>query len=212
MLEKLLPSIFKKKSKLNQNQKNPQPQNLQNESKGESSLESSFNLISKSQNLYIVPKFATDLSILIRKFIVGLCVTFGVLLIINFTVSFMINYQKRWQGKLVEEIDTYAGIEERARRISDKTLAYKKFLNGRVLISKKIDFVLDNIHSGIELSNLQINPEGFTISVAGKSALDFTNLILRYLEGDMVAEMIIQSASLDKTENQYKVMLRGNFK
>lgn len=112
----------------------------------------------------------------------------------------------------MEEIDTYAGVEEIARRISDKTLAYKKFLNGRVLISEKIDFVLDNIRSGIELDNLQINQEGFTISIAGKSALDFTNLILRYLEGDVVAEMIIQSASLDKTENQYKVMLRGNFK
>ena len=124
----------------------------------------------------------------------------------------MINYQKRWQTKLVEEIDTYVGVEEKARRISDKTLAYKKFLNGRTLISNKIDFVLDNIRSGIELNNLQIDQEGFTLSVTGKSALEFTNLILRYLEGDMVAEMIIQSASLDKTENQYKVMLRGNFK
>ena len=204
--------MFKKKSELNQNPRSPKLENLQNESKGESSLESGFNLISKSQNLYIVPKFATDLSILIRKFIVGLSVTFGVLLIINFTVSFMINYQKRWQTKLVEEIDTYVGVEEKARRISDKTLAYKKFLNGRTLISNKIDFVLDNIRSGIELNNLQIDQEGFTLSVTGKSALEFTNLILRYLEGDMVAEMIIQSASLDKTENQYKVMLRGNFK
>lgn len=212
MLEKLLPSIFKKKSELNQNQKNPQPQNLQNESKGESSLESDFNLISKSQNLYIVPKFATDLSILIRKFIVGLSVTFGVLLILNFTISFMVDYQKRWQDRLVGEIDTYADVEERAKHISDKTLAYKKFLNNRVLMSDKIDFVFDNLRSGIELSNLQVNPSSFSISVAGGSALDFTNLILRYLEGDTVAEIIIESASLDKNESQYKVMLRGNFK
>lgn len=124
----------------------------------------------------------------------------------------MIDYQKRWQGKLVEEIDTYAGIEDKARRISNKTVAYKKFLNARVLMSEKIDFVLDSIRSGIELSNFQVNPFSFSISVEGKSALDFTNLILRFLEGGLVSEIVIESASLDKTENQYKVMLRGNFK
>ncbi len=124
----------------------------------------------------------------------------------------MVDYQKRWQDRLVGEIDTYAGVEEIARRISDKTLAYKKFLNGRVLISKKIDFVLDNLRSGVELSNFQINQEGFSISIAGSSAREFTNLILRYLEGDIIAEMIIESASLNKEENEYRVMLRGNFK
>jgi hypothetical protein len=124
----------------------------------------------------------------------------------------MVDYQKRWQDRLVGEIDTYADVEERAKHISDKTLAYKKFLNNRVLMSDKIDFVFDNLRSGIELSNLQVNPSSFSISVAGGSALDFTNLILRYLEGDTVAEIIIESASLDKNESQYKVMLRGNFK
>lgn len=124
----------------------------------------------------------------------------------------MIQYQKGWQGKLVEEIESYSDIEEKAKRISDKTITYKKFLSSRFLISDKVDYVLDNIGPEIELSNLDINQQGFSISISGKDAIDFTNLIVRYLEDGLVSEIVINSASLDKSENIYKVMLRGNFK
>ena len=124
----------------------------------------------------------------------------------------MIQYQKGWQSKLVEEIESYSDIEEKAKRISDKTIAYKKFLSSRFLISDKVDYVLDNIGPEIELSNLDINQQGFSISISGKDAIDFTNLIVRYLEDGLVSEIVINSASLDKSGNIYKVMLRGNFK
>ncbi len=124
----------------------------------------------------------------------------------------MIQYQKGWQSKLVEEIQTYSDIEEKAKRISDKTVMYKKFLSSRFLISDKVDYVIDNIGSEIELSNLDISQQGFSISISGKDAIDFTNLIVRYLEDGLVSEIVINSASLDKSENIYKVMLRGNFK
>ncbi len=124
----------------------------------------------------------------------------------------MIQYQKGWQSKLVEEIESYSDIEEKAKRISDKTITYKKFLSSRFLISDKVDYVLDNIGPEIELSNLDINQQGFSISISGKDAIDFTNLIVRYLEDGLVSEIVINSASLDKSENIYKVMLRGNFK
>jgi len=124
----------------------------------------------------------------------------------------MIQYQKGWQSKLVEEIETYSDIEEKAKRISDKTITYKKFLSSRFLISDKVDYVIDNIGSEIELSNLDISQQGFSISISGKDAIDFTNLIVRYLEDGLVSEIVINSASLDKSDNVYKVMLRGNFK
>ena len=211
MLEKLLPSIFKKKIRSNLNQENQQ-RNLSNDKKEGVSLDSNFNLISKSQKLYITPKFASEFILIIRKFIVGISVLFGVLLILNFTLSFMIQYQKGWQSKLVEEIESYSDIEEKAKRISDKTITYKKFLSSRFLISDKVDYVLDNIGPEIELSNLDINQQGFSISISGKDAIDFTNLIVRYLEDGLVSEIVINSASLDKSDNVYKVMLRGNFK
>jgi len=212
MLEKLLPSLFQKKTRPNPNQENQQQKNLSKESKEEVSLESDFDLISKSQKLYIAPKSASKFIVLIRKFIVGISVAFGVLLILNFTVSFMIQYQKEWQGRLVEEIETYSDVEEKAKRISDKTVAYKKFLSNRLLISDKVDYVMDNLGSEIELNSIDINQQGFSMSITGKDAIDFTNLIVRYLEGGLVSEIIINSASLDKSEDTYKVMLSGNFK
>lgn len=212
MLEKLLPSILKKKIRSNLNQENQQQRNLSNDNKESVSLDSNFDLISKSQKLYITPKFASEFILIIRKFIVGISVLFGVLLILNFTLSFMIQYKKGWQSKLVEEIESYSDIEEKAKRISDKTITYKKFLSSRFLISDKVDYVLDNIGPEIELSNLDINQQGFSISISGKDAIDFTNLIVRYLEDGLVSEIVINSASLDKSGNIYKVMLRGNFK
>ena len=124
----------------------------------------------------------------------------------------MIQYQKEWQGRLVEEIETYSDVEEKAKRISDKTVAYKKFLSNRLLISDKVDYVMDNLGSEIELNSIDINQQGFSMSITGKDAIDFTNLIVRYLEGGLVSEIIINSASLDKSEDTYKVTLSGNFK
>lgn len=212
MLEKLLPSIFQKKIRSNLDQENQQQRSLSKDIKEDVSLDSNFDLISKSQKLYVAPKFAIELTLIIRKFIVAVSVAFGVLLILNFTVSFMIQYQKGWQNRLVEEIETYSDVEEKAKKISDKTVTYKKFLSSRVLISDKVDYVIDNIGPEIELNNFDLSQEGFSISITGKDAIDFTNLIVRYLESGLVAEIIINSASLDKSENIYKVMLRGNFK
>lgn len=127
-------------------------------------------------------------------------------------LSFVIDYQKNWQNKLVSEIDTYAGVEEKARLINDKTLSYKKFLDGRQKISDKTNYVLDNVGSEVELKNLRLNNSGFDISFSGKNALDFTNLIVRYLGGGMVSEIVINSANLDKSKDLFNVTIRGNFK
>ena len=167
MLEKFLPSFQKKKNDRKQklqNQKNPQsPQksqeqlNLQNpkspqrekkKNEKEENLTPGFNLISQFQDFYVVPKYAEKLISLIRKFIVIVSVVFGILLIFNFVISYVIQFQKDWQEELVREIDSYAGVEEKAKRISDKTFLYKKFSNDRKLLSEKLNYVLDNVEIG----------------------------------------------------------------
>jgi len=237
MLEKFLPSFQKKKNDQKQklqNQKNPQsPQksqeqlNLQNpgsprqekqeaqekkKNEKEENLAPGFNLISQFQNFYVVPKYAEKIISLIRKFIVIVSVVFGVLLIFNFVVSYVIQFQKSWQEELVREIDSYAGVEEKAKRISDKTFLYKKFSNDRKLLSEKLNYVLDNVGSDVTLEDVQMDHLGFALSLSGKSALDFTNLIVRYLEGDMLSEIVIVSANFDKSENDFNVKIDGVFK
>ena len=231
MLEKFLPSFQKKKNDRKQklqNQKNPQnPQksqeqlNLQNpkspqrekkKNEKEENLTPGFNLISQFQDFYVVPKYAEKLISLIRKFIVIVSVVFGILLIFNFVISYVIQFQKDWQEELVREIDSYAGVEEKAKRISDKTFLYKKFSNDRKLLSEKLNYVLDNIGSDVILEDVQMDHLGFALSLSGKSALDFTNLIVRYLEGNMLSEIVIVSANFDKSENDFNVRIDGVFK
>jgi len=231
MLEKFLPSFQKKKNDRKQklqNQKNPQnPQksqeqlNLQNprspqrekkKNEKEENLTPGFNLISQFQDFYVVPKYAEKLISLIRKFIVIVSVVFGILLIFNFVISYVIQFQKDWQEELVREIDSYAGVEEKAKRISDKTFLYKKFSNDRKLLSEKLNYVLDNIGPDVILEDVQMDHLGFALSLSGKSALDFTNLIVRYLEGNMLSEIVIVSANFDKSENDFNVKIDGVFK
>lgn len=231
MLEKFLPSFQKKKNDRKQklqNQKNPQsPQksqeqlNLQNpkspqrekkKNEKEENLTPGFNLISQFQDFYVVPKYAEKLISLIRKFIVIVSVVFGILLIFNFVISYVIQFQKDWQEELVQEIDSYAGVEEKAKRISDKTFLYKKFSNDRKLLSEKLNYVLDNIGPDVILEDVQMDHLGFALSLSGKSALDFTNLIVRYLEGNMLSEIVIVSANFDKSENDFNVRIDGVFK
>jgi len=231
MLEKFLPSFQKKKNDRKQklqNQKNPQsPQksqeqlNLQNpkspqrekkKNEKEENLTPGFNLISQFQDFYVVPKYAEKLISLIRKFIVIVSVVFGILLIFNFVISYVIQFQKDWQEELVQEIDSYAGVEEKAKRISDKTFLYKKFSNDRKLLSEKLNYVLDNIGPDVILEDVQMDHLGFALSLSGKSALDFTNLIVRYLEGNILSEIVIVSANFDKSENDFNVRIDGVFK
>jgi hypothetical protein len=134
------------------------------------------------------------------------------MLVLNFVAVTIISFQKVLQEKYVLEIESYGDVEERARNIDAKTVAYKKFSNERKVILPKLEFVLDNIDSSIELKNMTITSSSFSISFSGRTALDFTNLILRYLEDDMLSEIIIRSASLDKSENRFNVVLEGNFK
>lgn len=110
------------------------------------------------------------------------------------------------------EIDKYGDVEERARTVDAKTVAYKKFSNEREKIYPKVEFIMDNIEPGIEVTNLNVSPSSFSISFSGRSALDFTNLIVKYLDSGFISDVIIRSASLDKTENVFKVVLDGNFK
>ena len=231
MLEKFLPSFQKKKNDRKQklqNQKNPQspqksqeqlnlqsprsPQQEKKKNEKEEKLAPGFNLISQFQDFYIVPKYVEKLISLIRKFIVIVSVVFGILLIFNFVVSYVIQFQKNWQEELVQEIDSYAGVEEKAKRISDKTFLYKKFSNDRKLLSEKLNYVLDNIGPDVILEDVQMDHIGFALSLSGKSALDFTNLIVRYLEGNMLSEIVIVSANFDKSENDFNVRIDGVFK
>ena len=231
MLEKFLPSFQKKKNDRKQklqNQKNPQspqksqeqlnlqsprsPQQEKKKNEKEEKLAPGFNLISQFQDFYIVPKYVEKLISLIRKFIVIVSVVFGILLIFNFVVSYVIQFQKNWQEELVREIDSYAGVEEKAKRISDKTFLYKKFSNDRKLLSEKLNYVLDNIGPDVILEDVQMDHIGFALSLSGKSALDFTNLIVRYLEGNMLSEIVIVSANFDKSENDFNVRIDGVFK
>ena len=231
MLEKFLPSFQKKKNDRKQklqNQKNPQspqksqeqlnpqnprsPQQEKKKNEKEEKLAPGFNLISQFQDFYIVPKYVEKLISLIRKFIVIVSVVFGILLIFNFVISYVIQFQKDWQEELVREIDSYAGVEEKAKRISDKTFLYKKFSNDRKLLSEKLNYVLDNIGPDVILEDVQMDHLGFALSLSGKSALDFTNLIVRYLEGNMLSEIVIVSANFDKSENDFNVKIDGVFK
>jgi hypothetical protein len=134
------------------------------------------------------------------------------MLVLNFAAVTIISFQKVLQEKYVLEIESFGDVEERARNIDSKTVAYKKFSNERKVILPKVEFVFDNIGPDIELKNAEISSTSFLISFSGKSALDFTNLIIRYLEKDMLSEVIIRSASLDKSKNRFNVVLEGSFK
>lgn len=214
MLKKLLPSLFnKEKSQAQSPLKNqPQPQQKLQRKNKEEDLGSDFNLISTAQQFYVVPKYATKLMLVIRRFIVYISIAFGVILILNLGVSIIINFQKKLQSELTTRVDSFGDVETRAKAISSKVAAYKKFSNERKKLLEKTKFVMSSAGSDIELKNVQLDYSGFTISFSGNTTFSITNLLLRLLEGDLVSEIVIRSASLDKSNNGFNVIISGNFK
>jgi hypothetical protein len=148
----------------------------------------------------------------VRNIIIFISISFGVMLIINFGAVTIINVQKLIQEKLLLEIEIFADVEEEAKKIDAKTVAYKKFANERQLILPKTQFVLDNIGSGIRLNSVDITSSNFALNLVSKTPLDITKLITEYLEGGIVSEIVIESASFDKSKEEFRVGLRGTFK
>ena len=212
MLKKLLPSIFDKKKDQAQNQQSQTQEKQENQKQSEGSIEFGSNLVSNSQHGSFILRNVVLIISVIRKFIISSSVAFGILLLLNFGLSFIIDFQKSLQEDYLKKIESYSDVEVRAKDIDAKTVAYKRFSNERRKISSKTKFVLENMGSNIELKSLSINHESFSISVKGDNAISFTNLIMRYLEEGMVSEIIIRSASLNKSENKFDVNMEGVFK
>lgn len=109
-------------------------------------------------------------------------------------------------------INSYSDVEKRSKYIGDKTIYYKKILVEKKEIYPKVKYIMENIKDGVEFKSLSVEDTGFSIFVKVDNPLDFTNLIFRYLEGNVVSEIIIESASLDISDGRFSVYMRGIFK
>ena len=210
MLEKLLPSIFKKKV-----EKNPQRQSVPQEERPSNShdpVDEGFNLIPFSQTNIISPSYAGPLIKWIRNIITVVSVVFAVVLLLNFALSYVVNYQKRWQDKLVSEMSLYDDIEVQAKEIDEKTVAYKNFLNSRKIFLDKFKYVMEKKGDYIDLKMLDIDQYGFTMVFSVDDAVSFTKLITAYIEGGLVTDVTIQSATMNTEKDAYNVSIHGRFK
>ncbi len=210
MLEKLLPSIFKKKA-----EKSPQSQSVPQEkrpSNADDSFDEGFNLIPFSQTNIISPSYAGPVIKWVRKSIVFVSVVFVVVLLLNFALSYVVNYQKRWQDKLVSEMSLYDDIEIRAKNIDEKIVAYKDFLGSRKLLLDKFKYILEKRGDYVEIKNLDMDYYGFTMNFSVKDAVSFTKFITACVEGGMVSDITIQSATMSTEKDAFNVSIHGGFK
>lgn len=213
MQEKLLPEFLEKlirPLKKNQSQ-NAASEKNQKPSK-ESSVKSDFNLIPVSQYDVLESAKISRRTSNLRAFVIFISFVFGVLLIINFVLTLVIDAQKSKQEDLLVSVNSFYGVEERVKEIGRKTIVYKKILSEKKDISTRYKFLIDNFGNHVDYRSITLNPSGFLMSINVDTPLDFTNLITRYLGGGVVSEIVIESASLQSENNTYDVYMRGVFK
>jgi hypothetical protein len=196
-------------------EKIPQFQSVPQEkrpSNAHNSLDDGFNLIPFSQTNIISPSYAGPVIKWVRKLIVFVSVIFVVVLLLNFALSYVVNYQKRWQDRLVSEMSVYDDVGIQAKDIDEKIIAYKNFLGSRKIILDKFKYVLEKKGDHIEIKNLDIDHYGFTMNFSVKDAVSFTKFIAACIEGGMISDVTIQSATMNTEKSVFDVSIHGGFK
>ena len=220
MPEKSLPSNQKENQKKDQvptakplaDQKSRLLSQPQKQSQNEVSLGTGLNLITGFQQDRLAPERTKKNAVLLRSFIIIASVVFGALIVINYLLILTINYQKKTQERLIRTVSSYAEVEERGRSIDEKTIFYKKTLNEKREISSKAGFITENLGYDVELRNLLLDHNSFSLSIRGATPFTFASLIARYLEGDVVSEVVIKTASLNAMEGNFDVVMEGSFR
>ena len=133
-------------------------------------------------------------------------------MLLNFALSYVVNYQKRWQDRLVSEMSVYDDVGIQAKDIDEKIIAYKNFLGSRKIILDKFKYVLEKKGDHIEIKNLDIDHYGFTMNFSVKDAVSFTKFIAACIEGGMISDVTIQSATMNTEKSVFDVSIHGGFK
>lgn len=202
MLKKLLSKLSLTRQK-KQNQK-PRSQTEAFQTLG-------LNLLSGVQGILSTPKETEDKISRYRKFILVISIFFGVLLISNYLLDSKTDSLRKRQEELTLKVLRYFQVEKDAKDIYERSSYYIHKQDEKQKILGKTIFVFENINSGVSLSRLRIDGEKFSLSAQGKSPLVFTLLIANYLEGDVVSEIILKSASYNSRAEEFKVEMEGIF-
>lgn len=212
MLKRLLPEFLEslvKPIKKNLNQGKAQEEKNK---ESISNIASDFNLVEPSQRSILNSAKLSSRIYDLRALIIFISVVFGVVLFSNLFLSLVIKAQKKSQDSLIKKIETYAGVEERAKEIDRRTIEYKKILSQKQILSEKYKFVTDELGKDSSYSSISIDRLGFTVSIKVESPYAFTKLIQRLLDGGVVSEIVIESASLDITDKKFNVSIKGVFR
>ncbi|MBU1132889.1 hypothetical protein KKG08_01305 [Patescibacteria group bacterium] len=186
-------------------------QNQKPQSQTEAFQTLGLNLLSGVQGILSTPKETEDKISRYRKFILVISIFFGVLLISNYILDSKTNSLKERQEELTLKVLRYFQVEKDAKDIYERSSYYIHMQDEKQKILGKTIFVFENINSGVSLSRLRIDGEKFSLSAQGKSPLVFTLLIANYLEGDVVSEIILKSASYNSRADEFKVEMEGVF-
>ena len=64
-----------------------------------------------------------DFTDILRNFVIGICVFFGILIFLNSGLSLILNSQKSQQAALVSKISSYSDLEKTAKEVDSKTIS-----------------------------------------------------------------------------------------
>ena len=211
MLKGLLPTL---RAKINQIWKKlqNQKQSLQKQDQNEALRVVRFNLLSGFQPGISEFRESEGIAPTLRKFILFLSVLFGFLLVLNYFSFLRINALKVEQDRFSKNILFLSDSEKRAVSVDRKISYYKEILRLRKFLSPKVSFVTKNIGDGITLNNFIITYPSFEITAIARNVYDFTSLIMKYLSGDYVSEVVLKSANFNTETKEYEFIIGGTFK
>jgi len=209
MLSKSLP-FFQEKKNLNPNQ---QSQELpKNQSQNEALYKAGLNLLTSFQQSVFTPEYVVDFTAILRKFVIGISVFFGFLIFLNLGLSLILTSQKKQQAVLVSGISSFSDLEKTAKEIDSKTIYYKKLLSLRKKLSPKVQFLTEQLGSLVDIKELRITNDIFTVSAVSDGPYTFTKLISSLLEGKTISEISLKGANLNVVTGKFEVDMGGKFK
>ena len=112
---------------------------------------------------------------------------------------------------LEANVSSKALAEEKIRGVIKRTDSLQRLESQRVEYTPRIEAFVNGIPSNVFLYSSFIQNDKMSLTVRTQSPLEIALLISNYFNADFAKEVVIQSATLDSTENEFTTTLEVIF-
>ena len=139
-------------------------------------------------------------------------IVFIVIFFINLSLNSRIDLLKTQLDTKISKLEEYTSLENSYIRVAKSLDVYKAIVASKTSVYSKTLAVYANVPEGIVINDLNVTEDSFNINLSSGDLLLFSGLLAQYLRNPLISGVVLESATLNSSTQEYLVNLKGSFK